>query len=163
MECAVRVAREADEPALRSFLRKQRASFQSALLCDPDVDLNCLEAHYNNRDGFILMVESNGTLLGTIGLFPLESGRCEIRKFYLTKPITGAGLGEQLLQTVLRQARLRGFHTVQLETLPSWVDAYSLYARAGFRPAPSIKAESIVGGRVLELALASEGEAEQAC
>ena len=160
-DCKVRLATEADESSLKSFLRKQRQAFQSLLFSNPDADLDCLEAFYNNRDGFIFILEIEKRIVGTIALFPVDERRCELRKLYLEPEISGGGLGQRLLSMVIRLAEERDFQTMQLETHPTNINSYALYANCGFRPAPKVPPQFVKGGRVLELSLTEE--AEQAC
>jgi putative acetyltransferase len=102
---------------------------------ETDSDLQNIEASYIARGGmFDVLVNEAGEVVGTIGLFPVSSTTCELRKMYLAAPVRGQGYGRQLLEHALRRARELGFRRVVLETASVLRKAVALYQRYGFRP-----------------------------
>jgi putative acetyltransferase len=100
-----------------------------------DADLADVEQSYLRAGGsFDVLLNEAGEVVGTVGLFPLGAGRCELRKMYLTAACRGRGLGKRLLQQALDRARQLGFRRVELETNSSLVVAGGLYESVGFRP-----------------------------
>jgi putative acetyltransferase len=108
------------------------------LVPDPegtDADLGDIEAHYQQRNGrFDVLVDADGTLLGCVGLYPLDPTTIELRKMYLAPSARGRGLGRQLLQHAVREARALGFDRMTLETASVLKEAIALYRRCGFEP-----------------------------
>jgi putative acetyltransferase len=100
-----------------------------------DADLADIEACYLRPGGsFDVLLNQAGEVVGTVGLYPLGEGRCELRKMYLVAAYRGRGLGKRLLHHALNRARQLGFRRVDLETASSLVVAGQLYESFGFRP-----------------------------
>ncbi len=103
-----------------------------------DADLADLEQHYLGRGGdFVVLVDAAGALVGTCGLYPVESSSpaprtVELRKMYLAPAWRGCGQGRRLLEWALARARELGFALMTLETATVLRDAIALYERHGF-------------------------------
>lgn len=68
-------------------------------------DLDDIEANYINRGGLFEVLENkDGKLVGTVGLFPLDEKRIELRKMYFAKEIRGRGLGKMTLKRMIKIA-----------------------------------------------------------
>jgi putative acetyltransferase len=132
----LRPATNRDAEAVRALvfavLREQ------GLTPDPeatDADLYDLESSYAQAGGsFDVLVDASGVVIGTVGVFPLGAGCCELRKMYLAPAHRGRGLGKRLLRHALERARGLGFRRVQLETVSVLRAAIRLYESFGFRP-----------------------------
>lgn len=132
----LRPATNADAPAIRdlvfSILREYHLAPDPA---STDADLNDIESSYHARGGrFDVLVASDNTIIGSVGLYPTEPGAVELRKMYLHRDHRGRGLGRLLLEHALAEARRMGFGRVTLETASVLKEAVSLYTRFGFRP-----------------------------
>jgi putative acetyltransferase len=132
----LRPATNADAPAVRELVFGVLREY--GLKPDPaetDADLEDIEASYLARGGsFHVLEAADGTLIGSVGLYPLADGTCELRKMYLARAARGHGLGKRLLDHALRTARARGYRRVVLETALVLKEAIALYQRYGFRP-----------------------------
>ena len=133
-EIRIRIARDADEPRIRAFLKRQRVALSHLSLCPTiDLDLTAIEAHYNNRDGFILLAEDEtGEIVGSLAAFPSSEDVWEIRKCYADGAVRGQALIEKLFAIVLRRARELGISAILIETHASLTSAIRLYQRLGF-------------------------------
>ncbi len=99
-----------------------------------DRDLEDIEANYIERGGtFEVLEDAAGNLLGTVGLFPLDEKRIELRKMYFTKEIRGRGLGKKTLERMIETARKKGFDRIVLETASVLKEAIGLYEKYGFQ------------------------------
>jgi putative acetyltransferase len=130
----VRAATSADVEAIRRVVGTVLAEFGFTL--DPagtDADLNDVVASYSGGS-FDVLTDPAGEVVGTVGLFPLDGGRCELRKMYLLARCRGGGQGKRLLRHALDRARELGFRRVELETVGVLRVAIGLYESAGFRP-----------------------------
>ncbi|HEY2866260.1 MAG TPA: GNAT family N-acetyltransferase [Pyrinomonadaceae bacterium] len=100
-----------------------------------DRDLTDIEANYTDRGGlFEVLVDGDGDILGTIGLYPLDADTIELRKMYFARSIRGLGLGRKLLGRTLEKARNMGYLRVYLETARVLKQAVHLYEGFGFTP-----------------------------
>ncbi|PQA82857.1 4-hydroxybenzoyl-CoA thioesterase [Limnohabitans sp. TS-CS-82] len=85
-------------------------------------DADATAVHAVVRNGF-------GLPLGTARLLQPEAGVAQIGRMAVTRLLRGSGLGQQLLQALMQQARARGDHEVRLHAQRS---AQGFYARQGF-------------------------------
>jgi putative acetyltransferase len=135
-EFRLRPATNKDGEAVRSVVSAVLREF--GFTPDPhetDADLADLESSYIHAGGsFDVLIDPSGQLVGTVGLFPVGDGRCELRKMYLAAACRGRGLGQRLLRHALDRARQLGFRRVELETAGSLAVAGRLYESFGFRP-----------------------------
>jgi putative acetyltransferase len=98
-----------------------------------DADLKDVEAAYLRRGGKFHVLEIDGAIVGSAGLYPVSRHECELRKMYLHRSLRGRGIGKLLLKTLLSDARRLGFRRVTLETASVLKEAIALYRSFGFR------------------------------
>ena len=132
-----------DDPILRAATNADCAAVRTLVfevlreygllpdLIDTDADLDDLEKHY--YEGWFAVLEADGRIIGSVGLFPLGTGVMELRKMYIHREWRGRGLGRQLLERVLAEARRMGTCKVVLGTANVLVEAIGLYRRFGFQ------------------------------
>lgn len=100
-----------------------------------DQDIADLEKHYINRGGiFELLENTDGELVGTVGLYPMSETTVELRKMYFLPKLRGKGLGKKTLQRMIEQAKGLGFSKIYLETASVLKEAVHLYEKFGFTP-----------------------------
>jgi len=132
----VRPAANRDLPAIRQIVFGVLREY--GLEPDPDgtdADLADVEASYLGRGGvFEVVQQQDGRIVGTVGLFPVNRRRAELRKMYLLPGARGRGLGKRLLERMLDTARRLGFREVLLETNSVLKEAIGLYEKYGFEP-----------------------------
>ncbi|MEN0083137.1 MAG: GNAT family N-acetyltransferase [Leifsonia sp.] len=77
-----------------------------------------------------------GRIVGTVALSTLQPGHDELKSMRTDAALRGRGIGAQLLETALDDARSRGVRRVSLETgsFDFFAPARRLYERAGFKP-----------------------------
>lgn len=133
---AIRPAQAGDAAAVRGVVNATLAEY--GITADPagtDRDLADLDAYYFSRGGgFLVAVASDGRIVGSCGIAPLEGGTWDLRKMYLAPEVRGQGLGKRLLARILAFARAKGAKRVELETASVLKEAIALYQRAGFKP-----------------------------
>ncbi|MES2604706.1 MAG: GNAT family N-acetyltransferase, partial [Pseudomonadota bacterium] len=91
-----------------------------------------IEAHYFAPGGWFGVVEVEGTIVASAGVYRESDHTCELRKMYCLPGYRGQGLGKQLLEHALAQAKALGFTRVVLETASPLKEAIALYKRYGF-------------------------------
>ncbi|NNE98771.1 MAG: GNAT family N-acetyltransferase [Pyrinomonadaceae bacterium] len=98
-----------------------------------DRDLDDIEANYINRGGLFEVLENKeGKLLGTVGLYPFDEGRIELRKMYFLPEIRGKGLGGKILKRMIEASKKKGYRQIILETASVLKEAIGLYKKFGF-------------------------------
>lgn len=130
----IRPTTNADAPAIRDLVFA--ALIEHGLTPDPpgtDADLYDIESAYAGG-AFDVLVDSEGSVIGTVGLMPHGDGCCELRKMYVSPTHRGRGYGRRLLNHAADQARRLGFTRVELETASVLQAAIRLYESFGFRP-----------------------------
>lgn len=132
----IRPATNADAAAIRDVVFGVLREY--GLPPDPDgidADLAAPESSYHRVGGsFDVIMDLAGEIIGTVGIFPLEGGRCELRKMYLLPRCRGQGLGKRLLRQAIDRARELGFSRIELETASVLTTAAHLYESFGFQP-----------------------------
>ncbi len=102
---------------------------------ETDSDISDVETNYINRGGlFEVLIDENETILGTVGLYPMNAETVELRKMYFAKELRGNGFGKQTLQRMIEKSRELGFKKIYLETASQLVEAIALYKKFGFLP-----------------------------
>ena len=101
---------------------------------DTDKDLKDIERYYLNRNGYFEVLELDGLVVGTWGLFPHTREHCELRKMYLSSAIRGQGHGKKMIERAMVKARELRFKTMELETASVLKEAIQLYTKYGFKP-----------------------------
>lgn len=101
-----------------------------------------------------LIVALHGTAVaGCVALRGLEGRVGEMKRLYVRPPLRRAGVGRALALRILDDARLIGYHSVRLDTLPSMREARALYRSLGFREIPPYYPNPVPGAVFLERAL----------
>lgn len=101
-----------------------------------DKDLDNIKANYIERGGLFEVLENkNGEIVGTIGLYPFDEKRIELRKMYFAKEIRGKGLGKKMLKRTIKHVEVMNYEQIVLETASVLKEAIGLYKKFGFREA----------------------------
>ena len=103
-------------------------------LSQTDRDITDIESAYISRGGiFELLEDKNGNLLGTVGLYPIDNKKIELRKMYFAKELRGKGYGKKILRRMIETARNLGYQQIYLETASVLKEAVGLYESFGFQ------------------------------
>ena len=99
-----------------------------------DIDLGDIQEYYFSKNGYFgVAVELESTeIVGTFGLYQIDSSTCELRKMYLLRTARGKGWGEFILQFAITKAKELGYSRIVLETISPLKEAISLYKKHGF-------------------------------
>ena len=101
-----------------------------------DADLDNIETSYMARGGCFEVITDREQIIGTVGLYPHDETRVEIRKMYLAPSLRRRGIGKWLLERTLQQAWEMGYEEIVLETASVLTEAIGLYRSFGFEPIP---------------------------
>jgi putative acetyltransferase len=86
-------------------------------------------------------------------LRPVTADTCEMKRLYVRPDHRSLGLGRQLVDQVIAEARLIGYARMLLDTLPTMTGAQRMYERFGFIDVPPYRHNPIEGTRFLGLDL----------
>lgn len=145
---------ETDIEAVRElFLEYQAAIGVDLCFQGFSEELATLPGAYSRPSGRLLLAVDARSILGCVGLRPLDGTDCEIKRLYVRREGRGVGVGRLLVTAVLDEARTVGYRRVLLDTLPSMSEAIALYRSFGFTDAAPYCHNPIAGALYLALEL----------
>lgn len=99
-----------------------------------DPELDALSVFYTNSGGIYFVAEESDEILGGAGIAPLKGNSevWELQKMYLAKNSRGKGIGKQLMEKCIQEAKKRNISKLYIETLDSMIEANSMYKKFGF-------------------------------
>lgn len=107
---------------------------------DFDSELQSLPGDYAPPRGALLLAHVDGEVAGCCALRPMDSSdypnAAEMKRLYVRKAFRGFGLGRQLSEAILDEARRAGYSSVLLDTLDDMEAARALYEDLGFEEIP---------------------------
>ncbi|MCX7016690.1 MAG: GNAT family N-acetyltransferase [Candidatus Sumerlaeota bacterium] len=95
-------------------------------------ELAGLPGVYGPPRGRLLLALASGEAAGCVALRPLDDTRCEMKRLFVRSGFRGQGFGKLLAERIVAQARVIGYRTMRLDTLPSMQAAIRLYEALGF-------------------------------
>jgi ribosomal protein S18 acetylase RimI-like enzyme len=121
-----------------------------------DEEFESMPGKYAPPNGALLLArDDNGKPVGCVGLRPIEpDGCCEMKRLYVAPEGRGSGLGKQLVDTMIAEARRIGYREMVLDTLPSMTAAIALYRSAGFEDTAPYYETPVAGTIFMRRALA---------
>jgi ribosomal protein S18 acetylase RimI-like enzyme len=142
-------------PAQIRELRRLLEQFASTIEVDLEFqdftrELAELPGPYAPPDGRILTWEEDGVVGGCIALCSLGDGVCELRRLWVSPRFRGRGIGRELTEEMLREARKIGYSKARLHTLPTMLSARAVYQRLGFYEIPPYVNVPVSGALFLE-------------
>jgi putative acetyltransferase len=150
---------QAETPAQLAQARELFLEYAQSLgfsLCfqNFDKELAGLPGDYAPPDGRLLLAEYEGQVAGCIALHKLADGICEMKRLYLRPQFRGKGLGRELADRIIAEARQIGYDSMRLDTVePVMKDAVAMYRRIGFHEIAPYCTNPIPGALYMELQL----------
>jgi len=93
-----------------------------------------LPGAYAPPAGRLLLAFEGDQLAGCVALRKLTDNTCEMKRLFLRTGFQGRGLGRQLVDAILTEAREIGYRRMRLDTLSAHMGkAISLYRTLGFK------------------------------
>ena len=117
---------------------------------DFDREIASLPGDYASPKGAILLAEDDSGVAGCVALRPFADETCEMKRLYVRPAHRGSGLGKLLAEAVLAEARVRGYRSMRLDTVPGMEAAMALYRSLGFREIGPYRANPIPGALFME-------------
>jgi GNAT superfamily N-acetyltransferase len=118
-----------------------------------DDEVADLPGAYGPPSGLLLLVRDAGEAVACVGIRPLASDACEMKRLYVRPSRRGSGLGRRLVEEAVEWARVAGYRVMRLDTLPSMATASALYDAIGFCSIEPYYDNPVPGARFLELEL----------
>jgi GNAT superfamily N-acetyltransferase len=121
---------------------------------DFEKELAELPGAYAPPDGRLLLVFEDDQLAGCVAVRKLGEGICEMKRLFLRPQFHGTGLGRQLADRIIHEARSVGYDRMRLDTLPEQMGkAIALYRSLGFKEIAPYYDNPVPGAKFLELQL----------
>lgn len=117
-------------------------------------ELAGLPGAYAPPDGRLLLALHDGQAAGCIALRRFDAQTGEVKRLWVRPAFRGTGLGRQLAERLLANARECGYERLVLDTLSSMQSAIALYRSLGFREIGAYYHNPIPGAVYMELRLA---------
>ena len=120
-------------------------------------ELADLPGEYADPRGALLLASVGGRVAGCCALRPLDgsdyTNAAEMKRLYVRPDFRGIGLGRQLSEAILDEARRAGYSCVLLDTLDDMEAARALYEDLGFEEIPPYYHNPHAGAHYLKVDL----------
>jgi ribosomal protein S18 acetylase RimI-like enzyme len=116
-------------------------------------ELAGLPGGYAPPEGCLLLAVHRDQVAGCVALRKIDRDICEMKRLYVRPSFRHSGIGRSLAQTLIREAKKKGYARMRLDTVPSMKEARALYESLGFREIPPYRHNPVPGAAFLELKL----------
>lgn len=116
-------------------------------------ELRNIPREYAPPQGCILMAIYGEEVAGCVALRKLDEQLGEMKRLYVRPDYKGKKIGKSLATSMIEEAKIRGYHYMRLDTLPTMEQAISLYHSLGFYTIPPYRFNPIEGTHYMELKL----------
>jgi GNAT superfamily N-acetyltransferase len=105
-------------------------------------------------DTRVAETQGDGVPVGCGALRPLDQQACEMKRLYVRPEYKGHGIGRQLAERLIAEAKLIGYRRMRLDTIPAqMMEASRLYLALGFHEIPPYYNNPQPGTSYMELPL----------
>lgn len=148
-------ASSSDDYAVAKSLFEEYAAALGVDLCFQNFtqELENLTTIYGPPQGSLLFARTDQEWSGCVAIRNQQATVCEMKRLYVKPPYRGMGFGRLLAESAIRRARQLGYSQIVLDTLPSMIEAQSLYTSLGFREVEGYYPNPLNGVRYLSRGL----------
>ena len=103
-------------------------------LCFQNIDdeLENFPEKYKSPDGEFIIAKENDSVIGCVALKKLENKTCEMKRLFVKEEYKGKGIGQKLVEIILKEAKTRNYEKMRLDTLDTMEAALNIYRNNGF-------------------------------
>jgi putative acetyltransferase len=116
-------------------------------------ELAGLPGSYAPPRGRLLIAWVGDEAAGCVALRPLGDDVCEMKRLYVRPKFRGRGIGKQLAEAIMAEARQVGYAIMRLDTVPKLEAATRMYESLGFVRRDAYYETPVVGTIFMELEL----------
>jgi putative acetyltransferase len=152
----IKQASTPDEIALARQLFEEYEAGLGISLCFQNFqsELAGLPGKYAPPDGRLLLAFSQDELAGCIALRQHDATTCEMKRLFIRPAFRGSGLGKELVNRIIQEARSIGYQRMCLDTLSDRMQsALKLYRSLGFNEISPYYDNPVEGATFMELKL----------
>ena len=113
-------------------------------------ELAQLPGEYAPPEGCLIIAFYQGEPAGCVGLRKVEKNICEMKRLYVRPRYRARGVGKALAESIIREATVRGYKHMRLDTVPSMKEARRLYLSMGFKKIDPYRYNPIQGATFME-------------
>ena len=124
-----------------------------AALGDYTDELAQLPGKYAAPEGSLLLATWNEQPAGCVAIRKIGEGICEMKRMYVSPGFRKKGVGQALVEGILKEARARNYEIMRLDTHPWMEAAQKLYQSFGFKEVEAYHYNPTPGIRFFELLL----------
>jgi ribosomal protein S18 acetylase RimI-like enzyme len=153
------VFQQAESPTQVAQIRELFLEYAESLgfsLCFQsfDQELASLPGDYAPPSGRLVLATHNGQPGGCVALHLIGGEICEMKRLYVPPRFRGLGLGRELAERIVAEARQIGYRKLRLDTVqPVMTTAVAMYRRLGFCEIAPYRENPIKGALYMELDL----------
>lgn len=118
-----------------------------------DQELRTLPGDYAPPSGRLFLARSNDDIAGCAALRRWSEEIGELKRLYVRDDFRGLGIGKSLILRILDEARLIGYKSIRLDTLPMMGTAIDMYRALGFKEIAPYRDNPVPGALYFELEL----------
>lgn len=97
-----------------------------------DEELDGLPGKYSPPKGSLMLAYIGGRAAACAALRFVSDDICELKRVFVRDDYRGTGLGREIVERMIDEARTLGYGYMRLDTLPSMTAAQKLYFSLGF-------------------------------
>ena len=151
---AITRAKSGDMPSVKSLFLEYAGSLGFDLsFQDFNRELAELPGEYSEPAGCILIAEADATIFGCVALRNFSGKACEMKRLYVQPAFRGRGAGRRLAESIILEAKVRGYRHMKLDTVASMREAIQLYESLGFKQIAPYRHNPLEGAVFMQLEL----------
>ena len=129
----IRKARDGDEVEILNLVEEVLNLYGLDLNPEvEDLDITDISKYYIQNNGDFEVIEFNGDIIGTYGIYKINDETCELRKMYLKQDFQGMGLGNIMIENSFKIAKSLDYKRITLQTNSVLYKAIKIYKKYVF-------------------------------